>query len=384
MSQRPSLSGTILYVDDDIANLTVLQATCSGEFDVLTAPSGAEALEIMADREIAVLLVDQRMPGMTGVELLETARQRHPHVLRILITAYSDLADAIAAINRGQVRSYIRKPWEPEQLKAILRDALEVYDTRRKVRDLEQRLLETERVYALGIIVAGVAHELRNPLTALMANLDLAAMQVRHLLDALGRDRTADPAHAESLRTVADLIGEGTLTANRLAETVRGIQLSHRRQDDQCNADLREVTDLTLRCVRSDLLKRANVRVDMEPVPAVAGSPNKLGQVVLNLLINALQALPERPRNENSVVVRLRGDGDRVTLEVEDNGSGIAPNVLHRVFDPFFTTKASGGTGLGLAITKKIVDEVGGTISVESTLMQGTRFTLSLPVAVED
>ncbi len=384
MDQQPSLSGTVLYVDDDTANLTVLEATCVGEFDVLTAPSGVEALEIMAEREIAVLLVDQRMPGMTGVELLETARQRHPHVLRILITAYSDLADAIAAINRGQVRSYIRKPWEPEQLKAVLRDALEVYDTRRKVRDLEQRLLETERVYALGIIVAGVAHELRNPLTALMANLDLAAMQVRHLLDALGRDLAADPVHSESLRTVADLIGEGTLTANRLAETVRGIQLSHRRQDDQSTADLREVTDLTLRCVRSDLLKRANVKVDMEPVPPVAGSPNKLGQVVLNLLINALQALPERPRNENSVVVRLRGDGDRVTLEVEDNGSGIAPNVLHRVFDPFFTTKASGGTGLGLAITKKIVDEVGGTISVESSLMQGTRFTLSLPVAVED
>ena len=384
MEQRSYLSGTVLYVDDDMANLTVLQAACTDEFDVLTAPSGAEALEIMAEREIAVLLVDQRMPGMTGVELLETARQRHPQVLRILITAYSDLADAIAAINRGQVRSYIRKPWEPEQLKAVLRDALEVYDTRRKVRDLEQRLLETERVYALGIIVAGVAHELRNPLTALMANLDLAAMQVRHLLDALGRDPGADPSHAESVRSVADLIGEGTLTANRLAETVRGIQLSHRRQDDQSSADLREVTDLTLRCVRSDLLKRAHVTVDMESVPPVAGSPNKLGQVVLNLLINALQALPDRPRNENSVVVRLRGDGDRVTLEVRDNGSGIAPNVLHRVFDPFFTTKASGGTGLGLAITKKIVDEVGGTIAVESTLMEGTRFTLSLPVAVDD
>ena len=384
MEQRSYLSGTVLYVDDDMANLTVLQAACTDEFDVLTAPSGAEALEIMAEREIAVLLVDQRMPGMTGVELLETARQRHPQVLRILITAYSDLADAIAAINRGQVRSYIRKPWEPEQLKAVLRDALEVYDTRRKVRDLEQRLLETERVYALGIIVAGVAHELRNPLTALMANLDLAAMQVRHLLDALGRDPGADPSHAESVRSVADLIGEGTLTANRLAETVRGIQLSHRRQDDQSSADLREVTDLTLRCVRSDLLKRAHVTVDMESVPPVAGSPNKLGQVVLNLLINALQALPDRPRNENSVVVRLRSDGDRVTLEVRDNGSGIAPNVLHRVFDPFFTTKASGGTGLGLAITKKIVDEVGGTIAVESTLMEGTRFTLSLPVAVDD
>ena len=378
------MNGTILYVDDDFTNLTVLQAACADEFDVVTSASGAEALEIMTEREIAVLLVDQRMPGMTGVELLETARQQHPHVLRILITAYSDLADAIAAINRGQVRSYVRKPWEPEQLKAVLRDALEVYDTRRKVRDLEQRLLETERVYSLGIIVASVAHELRNPLTALMANLDLAAMQVRHLLDTLGRDLGSDPAHAESLRTVADLVGEATLTANRLADTVRGIQLGHRRQDDQSIADLREVTDLTLRCIRSDLLKRAQVTVEMEPVPSVSGSPNKLGQVVLNLLINALQALPERPRSENSVVVRLHSDGDGVILEVEDNGSGIAPNVIHRVFDPFFTTKASGGTGLGLAITKKIVDEVGGTIAVESDPAKGTRFKLSFPVAATD
>jgi signal transduction histidine kinase len=372
---------TILYVDDDTANLTVLQAACADEFDVVTAESAEVALAIMRQHEIAVLLVDQRMPGMTGVELFEATREHYPDTVRILITAYSDLTDAINAINRGQVRGYLRKPWEPEHLKATLREALEVYDTRRKVRELERRLLETERVYSLGVVAASVAHELRNPLTALLTTLDLADMRLKSMVDGLSSGRPMGSDDADSVKKVVEQISRAKQAVDQITEITSGIELSHRRRDEEKTADMKEVANLTLRCVRAELLKRAQIQVEIEPGPPVQGSPNKLGQVVMNLLINALQALPDRPRGQNVVSLRLRPAGDFVRLEVEDNGSGIPPDVLAKVFDPFFTTKTHGGTGLGLAISKQIIEEVRGRISVESEPGRGTRFSVELPVA---
>jgi signal transduction histidine kinase len=372
---------TILYVDDDTANLTVLQAACADEFDVVTAESAEVALEVMREHEIAVLLVDQRMPGMTGVELFEATREHHPDTVRILITAYSDLTDAINAINRGQVRGYLRKPWEPEHLKATLREALEVYETRRKVRELERRLLETERVYSLGVVAASVAHELRNPLTALLTTLDLADMRLKSMIDRLSSGRSIAPDEAESVKKVVEQISRAKQAVDQITEITSGIELSHRRRDEEKTTDMKEVANLTLRCVRAELLKRAQIQVEIEPGPPVLGSPNKLGQVVMNLLINALQALPDRPRGQNVVSLRLRTAGEFVRLEVEDNGSGIPQDVLGKIFDPFFTTKTHGGTGLGLAISKQIIEEVRGRISVESELGRGTRFSVELPVA---
>jgi two-component system sensor histidine kinase/response regulator len=372
---------TILYVDDDTANLTVLQAACADEFAVVTAESAEAALEIMRQHEIAVLLVDQRMPGMTGVELFEATREHYPDAVRILITAYSDLTDAINAINRGQVRGYLRKPWEPEQLKATLRDALEVYETRRKVRELERRLLETERVYSLGVVAASVAHELRNPLTALLTTLDLADMRLKSMIDGLSSGRQIGPDEVDSVKKVVEQISRARQAVDQITEITSGIELSHRRRDEERTTDMKEVANLTLRCVRAELLKRAQIQVAIEPSPPVLGSPNRLGQVVMNLLINALQALPDRPRGQNVVSLRLRPAGDFVRLEVEDNGSGIPQDVLGKIFDPFFTTKTHGGTGLGLAISKQIIEEVRGRISVDSEVGRGTRFSVDLPVA---
>jgi signal transduction histidine kinase len=336
----------------------------------------------MRQHEIAVLLVDQRMPGMSGVELFETIREHHPDTVRILITAYSDLTDAINAINRGQVRGYLRKPWDPEHLKATLREGLEVYETRRKVRELERRLLETERVYSLGVVAAGVAHELRNPLTALLTSLDLAEMRLKGLADSSTTGRPAGPGEPGPVQKAIEQIDHAKQAVDQITEIISGIELSHRRRDEERTADMKEVANLTLRCVRAELLKRAQIQVDIEPGPPVQGSPNKLGQVVMNLLINALQALPDRPRGQNVVSLRLRPIGDFVHLEVEDNGSGIPADVVGQIFDPFFTTKTHGGTGLGLAISKQIIEEMHGRISVDSEVGRGTRFTVELPAAL--
>jgi signal transduction histidine kinase len=375
------VNDTVLYIDDDRSNLLVLKATCEGELDVITASSGPEGLEILARQEVAVLLVDQRMPGMNGVEVFEIARRDFPDSVRILITAFSDLTEAIAAINRGHIRRYLRKPWEPEELKAALREGVEIYQTRKKIAELETRLLETERTYALGVVAAGVAHELRNPLAAMTMNLELARLRLDAMNRSLADGSPLDPAHLVSVTHALEKVEGATESAKKIAE---GLELSHRRRDAELTSDLGEVLDLTLRFMRAALLKRARLEVEAEPVPPVQGSPQELGQVLVNLLVNAMQALPEQPPSDGVVGVRLRPLTEPACVEIEvwDTGEGISPEHLSRIFDPFFTTKPHGGTGLGLAISKRIVEQAGGTIEASSEVGKGTTFTVRLPVAI--
>ena len=375
------INDTILYIDDDEANLLVLKATCAGELNVITASSGAEGLEILAGQEVAVLLVDQRMPGMTGVEVFEVAREQYPDAVRILITAFTDLTDAIAAINRGHIRRYLRKPWEPEELKAALREAVEIFQTRKKITELETRLIETERTHALGVVAAGVAHELRNPLAAMSMNLELARIRLDAMNRSLAAGESVDPAHLLSLSNALEQLEGAADNAKKIAE---GLELSHRRRDDEQVADLGEILELTLKFMRAAILKQARLEVNAVSVPLVQGSPSELGQVLINLLINAMQAMPDQPPAQSLVGIRLApaSDLNSVELQVSDNGEGISADILSRVFDPFFTTKTQGGTGLGLAISKRIVEQAGGGITAESTIGGGTCFTVRLPVAV--
>ena len=161
------------------------------------------------------------------------------------------------------------------------------------------------------------------------------------------------------------------------------MELGQRRRDDDRQADLAEIVKLTLTFVRAAVLKRAQLEVDLVPSPPVKGSPNKLGQVMTNLLVNAMQALPDRARSENRIKVTLGPDSSEgwVRVVVSDNGEGIPESVRDRIFDPFFTTKTQGGTGLGLAISKRIVEELGGHIDVDSSPGGGTTFLVRLPAA---
>lgn len=369
----------VLFVDDDPSNLAVLEATCADEFAVLTAGSAEQALELMKKHEVGVLLTDQRMPVTTGVELLERVRSDYPDVIRMLVTAYTDLGAAIDAINRGQVRRYIRKPWQPDELKSELADALDVYRMGCRMRTLERRLLETERLYALGVVAAGIAHELRNPVDYVGGNLThvkSALMFVRGALDA-GDPRELAQARARIADSI-EAISEAEDGVRRIFDIVRGIELPTRQSHDE-TCDLAEVLRLTLRIVRGEMLATTELMLDVTQVPRVRGSSTKIGQVVLNLLVNAIQALSSREREKNLINVRVWREGNFVGLEVADNGPGILPENRDKIFDPFFTTKV-GGTGLGLAISKKIAEELGGRLELESD-GRGSKFRLVLPTA---
>jgi C4-dicarboxylate-specific signal transduction histidine kinase len=361
------MSAKVLFVDDDEANLVVCEAACADEFPVLLASSADAALEWLRKEEVGVIVADQRMPGTTGVELLERVRIEYPDVVRVLITAYTDIQAAIQAINRGRVRRYLRKPWEPEELRAEVRDALDIYAMSRKLSALEVRLRETERVYALGIVAASIAHEMKNPMMWVTNSLSFAQGELRRLSEQVG---------SGALRAQIEEI-EGSLTdtrsgVDRVVDIVRGIELPTRSDAGALKpVDVAEVLRLSLRLVSGELMRCASLELDVTCAPKVKASATKLGQVVLNLIVNAIQAVSPRPRRQNVISVRLRIDDAWAVLEVADNGPGISEQDIDRIFDPFFTSKVGVGTGLGLAISRKIVEEIDGSLVAGSDSQLG-------------
>jgi len=371
------MSAKILFVDDDEANLIVCEAACADRFEVLTASSAAAALEHMQREEVGVIVADQRMPGTSGVELLERVRIEYPDTVRLLITAYTDVQAAVAAINRGRVRRYLRKPWEADELRAELTDALDVYAMTRKLSALEVRLRETERVYALGVVAASIAHEMKNPMMWVTNSLSFAQKELRRLADHGGA-----AAIKQQLEEIEATLTDSRTGVDRVVDIVRGIEMPTRSDSAALGpTDFAEVLRLTLRLVSGELMRSASLELDVTCAPKVRASPTKLGQVVLNLIVNAMQAISSRPRNQNVISVRLRVEDAWAVLEVADNGPGIADEDLDRIFDPFFTSKAGVGTGLGLAISRRIVEEIDGSlVAGRDERLGGASFLVRLPL----
>ena len=379
-SPKPAQSGerraVVLYVDDDRANLLAFRAIAEPTYEVVVARSGDEALLLISQNpDIAVLMADQRMPGMSGIDLCERVQSSHPDIVRMLVTAYSDLQAAIAAINRGHVSRYLNKPWNSEELLATLRDAVERYRLKATVQELQVRIAQSERLYALGVLTASIGHELRTPLSIVSANVQFAH---RALLEA--KNSQGMKNHAAALQEVEAALIDAEEGAQRLIDIADSILLSSRSEPgDREPVDLAHVLHSVLRLTRSEATHRARLLIAQSAKPRIYGSATRVGQVLLNLVLNALQALPDRPIERNEVKLSLDERDGRAIVEVTDNGIGIEPANLAHIFDPFFTTKKK-GTGLGLAISKQIIEEMGGQIQVESRPGHGTRFRVSWPL----
>jgi CheY-like chemotaxis protein/two-component sensor histidine kinase len=199
---------------------------------------------------------------------------------------------------------------------------------------------------------------------------------------------TADTADILGLHTiegrladVAQSLSDAQQAADRVRIIVRDLRLFSRADEEvRGPVDVRRVLDSSLSMARNEIRHRANVRRDYGEVPPVDGNEARLGQVFLNLLVNAAQAMPEGRSTENQIVVSTRASAGQVMIEIGDSGAGIPPDVLPRIFDVFFTTKPIGvGTGLGLSICHRIVSAMGGAISIDSRVGVGTTVRVSLP-----
>ncbi len=243
---------------------------------------------------------------------------------------------------------------------------------------MQERLAMSERLASLGTLAAGVGHEINNPLTYIINNLALVERELAAF------DKIDDLAVArERMAALGRKVADASYGAGRVREIVRDLRSMSAIQEAQGLVDLRNVVERAVRLTDHELNQRAVVVRDMKPVPAVLAHEGRLLQVVVNMLLNAAQAIaPGEPeKNQIRIATATAPDGGAV-LEVCDSGQGIAPEALERVFDPFFTTKEVGsGTGLGLAISHRIVTALGGDIEVDSERGRGSRFRVLLPAA---
>ena len=285
------------------------------------------------------------------------------------------------------------KPTPPQELRLICRDGScatfegisipLVFEVKLSVasllRDLterkrmEQRLMLADRMVSVGTLAAGIAHEINNPLAYVMANLSF----IQEELEELGG--SISDSKAKGLR---ELIAQAEDGAERVRVIIRDLK-SFSRADTVVDGpvEIHRVLDSAINMAWNEIRHRAQLQKRCADVPPVKGSEARLGQVFLNLLVNAAQAIPVGHAAENQITVSVVPRGDQVIVEISDTGAGIAADVLPRIFDPFFTTKPVGvGTGLGLSICHNIVTSSGGEMTVESEIGRGSTFRVALPI----
>ncbi|MFZ5470014.1 MAG: sensor histidine kinase [Myxococcota bacterium] len=365
----------VLYVDDEATNLRVFEANFRARFKVMTCTSAQEALAMLSTQasEIGVLIADQRMPGMTGVELLEKVRESSPDVSRMIITAYSDLQAVMDAVNRGQVVRYFIKPWVREELGAALEDALRICALQTRLREIEVRMLLSERLATIGQVSAGIAHELMNPVAymtqnigALREELDLLERYVRPFLAT-----HPDEAVRGTLDDLPNLLADVEAGAKHIREVALGVRSQARADEESATCDIADVVQFAVRLARAQVRQPTRWVVEGQPTPVACGAV-KLTQVFLNLFLNATHAMEglDRP---GRVDISWRVDGGAVIATVRDNGCGIPPELQPKVFEPLFTTKPPGvGTGLGLAICRELMRQMNGEVRLTSEVGVGT------------
>ncbi len=409
----------ILVVDDDDAVRNLFSSYLNETYTCETAGNAQEALEILARQPFALVLSDIQMPGLGGIELLRKIIERYPETAVIMISGVDRTQRVIDAIRVGAY-DYLLKPCELDVLSASVHRALErrllLRNASRYKRDLEIRntelarqqaelqrlqaqIIQNEKMASLGLMAAGVAHEINNPAGFIYSNVDLLRKHVADLESCLSEfDQLALPddlvAQVRNIKDKVDyenlvndldsILADCSLGAERIRDVIKNLRLFSRLDEAEIKrVDLNESIDATLRLL-SIYYKAGNIKVERDygDLPPINCYAAQLNQVWMNLLVNAAQAIGKEP---GEVRITTRCAGATVTISFADSGKGIPAQHLKQVFDPFFTTKPIGeGTGLGLSISHGIVEQHGGTIRVESNAGSGTIFTITLPVDTEE
>lgn len=376
---------TLLVVDDEPEVLRSLHDLFRLEFRVLTHEHPSEALAALAsDIEVDVVMSDQRMPEMSGVQFLEQARAVRPDATRLLFTGYADIKAVIDAVNRGHIARYVAKPWDVDELTAVIRQAVEqhalIAEKNRLLRELKETNARlTEAVRLKGKFIEVASHELNTPVTVVLGLTELWKMSMSAAASAAERT-WVDRIHGAGLRLAStvermlkllktgQMAPEITVTSVPLEPLIRqavaGLQpfLEARRQDVRF-------------AIAGDL---GSAEIDQA----------KISDVITNLVVNAIKFTPDG----GTIQVSADSiDADRVRVRISDPGIGINPADRPHLFEPFFTGNdtmhhSSGdyqyckkGMGLGLCLVKAFVELHGGSISVNTAMGDGSTFTVTLP-----
>jgi signal transduction histidine kinase len=311
------------------------------------------------------------MPGFSAMEALAIVRESGEDLPFIIVSGTVGETRAVEIMRAG-AHDYVFKN-NLQRLGVVIERELREAENRREHRRLQEQLLLAERMASIGLVAAGVVHEINNPLTALLGSAELAQKALRGAAHSAQKQATAQ---AELERVIE--------AAERLSRIVADVKLfSHAGADPVDAVDVHAALSSSVRLALHEIAGRCQIVTDYDHTPPVCLAASRLGQVFLNLLLNAAQAIPPGNAAHNHIHISTRTDAlGWAIVEISDTGTGIPPGLQKTLFEPFVTTKAVGaGTGLGLFVTQRIVKDAGGRIDFQSELGHGTTFRVCLPAS---
>jgi signal transduction histidine kinase len=384
----------VLHVEDSEADSKlVMRELRRGGFEPTTERVDTRTAFKCALRtqEWDVIISDYALPGYDGLAALVDAREAGKDIPFILVSGTIGETEAVNAMRAG-AQDYVLKDRLDRLPVAVEREVREAR-VRAKQRKMSEQVAISERMASAGMLAAGVAHEINNPLAVVMANLDFVTGVLGQLapdIRALDRyrrerDRTGGIAGGLEVRLkeVDGPMSDAREAVERIRGIVRDVKLFSRPHDEERGpVDVKSVIESSIRMAWNEIRHRAHLIKEYGDVPMVDSNEARLGQVVLNLLVNAAQAVPEGRASQHEIRVVTQTVGEAVVIEVRDTGMGIPKENMALIFDPFFTTKPIGvGTGLGLSLCRRMITDLGGEIAVESEVGKGTVVRLTLPIA---
>lgn len=376
-----------LVVETIVANLESWKPT-ETSVRVKGYVGGREALEdCLKNQGPVILLTDIRMPGYSGIDLIRDlrAQRKDSETEVIVMSGYADFQITVEVMRQGAM-DFIAKPFRPNDLLKALDRVEESIRLRRQNEELRSQLFRAEKLTSLGLLAAGVAHEINNPMSFVRGNLEL----MNRCLPALRPMLTELVAHSKdpTLRTFAEsfesLVDSGLKGTDRVRDIVKGLlSFAHPGGGRALPIETKAMIDQAVLLV-NHRLKRHRFEVDMPATMKVSANEQEIVHLLMNLFINAVDAIEERhDAGQGAVRVTVAESKGMVELRVSDDGTGCSPENIERIFDPFFTTKPVGkGTGLGLSICRSYAERNDGTLRcLPKNEWGGATFVITLPRA---
>lgn len=373
---------TVVLVDDekDIREVVGITLEDAG-YTVHTAEDGQSGVQLARTVNPEIIVTDIRMPVMDGLALLEIVKKEMPETEVVIITAFADIDLAIRALQLD-ASDFVTKPLNYEALHLALKRAIQRYTSRKQLKDYmallerdmedQARILHQDKMISLGRLAASVVHEINNPLSGILN-------YVRLMKRAVDRGEI-DAARIDKFSRYLDIVDREISRCSHIT----GNLLAYTRKSPP-SFETVSIGDLLNRCIllcaHKLELQKIEINTDIpQNLPAVRGDVNQLQQCVLNLIFNAIDAMPKGGR----LTLRAGFDASEngLFIDVEDTGKGVIESNRQQIFDPFYTTKQEGyGVGLGLSTVKEIMQRHGGKVQLTQTSDQGSIFQLVVPIA---
>jgi signal transduction histidine kinase len=382
MTASSSEMPQILVIDDEIGPRESLRMLLKPNYQVHTADCVETGIKVLKEKQPDTIVMDIRMPGMSGIEGLRRIREIDPHLSVIMLTGFGALDTAKEALRLG-ANDYISKPFDAREMQEVINRNVERTRVQRtsehaaaEIKELNSRLLkelaQKERLASLGQASAEFVHDLGNPLTIVWGYVQLLAKRLEE------SESANTPQNATSIKEL-NIIEQNVRLCRELLtmwQSYGSVEAPPAKLISVSELLREVIKSLTAIAAQSGVELRASICEDQ---CLLLGDAVQVQRAIQNVIINALQASAEK---KGRVTVECTQKDFYVDLRVEDTGTGIASAQINRIFDPYFTTKqAKNGTGLGLYITKKVVEDHSGSIRVDSTPGVGTTFTIRLPLS---